>query len=141
VTNTPKGRRRPVADDMAALFAFIAAGLSLRKACRKMGIDPSHTHTFIDSDADLRQHYARAREQRADHYAELGLKIGVGVFKGEGEPDRARVALDAIKWAVGRMAPKSGPVQRIAHSFDDMTPEERQARIVELQAEIARDGS
>ncbi|WP_236627758.1 hypothetical protein, partial [Caulobacter sp. B11] len=67
--------------------------MSLRKACRRLGLDPPSTHTWLEDDRDRRQQYARAREQRAEIYAEKGLTIGLAAATGKLKADGARVAL------------------------------------------------
>jgi hypothetical protein len=81
-------------------------------------------HALLDSTDALRAHYARARESRADIFQEQGLSVtmaaatGRQIDLGDGrrvtiKPDGARVALDAIKWATARMAPKTAPAAKL----------------------------
>lgn len=142
------GKRRPEAADLEPLMNLVAEGKSLRGACQDLGLDPPSTHRWVTEDEARSQHYTRAKEQRAEVLAEQALTIGLAAATGQQvngksiKPDGARVAIDAIKWAAGRMSPKTAPIQRVAHSFEDMTPEERRARIAELQREVALgDGS
>jgi hypothetical protein len=101
-----KGKRRPKPADLPSIIEDVADGLSLRKACEKAGLNVSHTHTAIDADQALREHYARAREQRAEGIAEQILTVANGALTGRIDSDRARVAIDAFKWTAGKMAPK-----------------------------------
>ena len=50
--------------------------------------------------------YARAREDQADHDADKIGDIAEQVVKGKLEPQAARVAIDAYKWAAGKRKPK-----------------------------------
>jgi len=102
-----KGKRRPKSTDLPSVIADVADGMSLRKACEKAGLNVSHTHTAIDADPELREHYARAREHRSDALAEQALTLGLAAAAGRMEPNGVRVAIDAIKWVAGRMNPKA----------------------------------
>lgn len=126
------GKRRPSAEDIPAVLLLVSEGKSLRASCADLGLDPPSTHTFIDADEGLRQQYARAREQRAEVLAEEALTYGRAAAAGKVKPDGARVAIDAIKWATARMAPRTAPVQRI-----DLTSRTRQMTDDEIAAEIA----
>ncbi|MFZ5669113.1 MAG: hypothetical protein ACOY4K_06440 [Pseudomonadota bacterium] len=133
-----KGQRRPIVEDVPRIMELIAEGKSLRAACAKLGLHAPSTHTFIDGDDGLREQYARAKEQRAEHYQEdvltvtkaaaLGLKVNGQKVDAAG----ARAYLEATKWATARMAPKSAPVQRV-----DVTGRVRQMTDAEIAAEIA----
>lgn len=132
-------KRRPEPSDIDDLMDIICNGKSLRKACEELGLDPPSTHRWLEGNEDRRQHYARAREMRADYFQEQALTLSLSAALGKkvGEhsvdPAGARVALDAIKWATARMAPKSEPTKKIAinHLFNG-TDEELDAAIAEL---------
>lgn len=140
-------KRRPEPADLEGILYRIADGESLRAACRALGLDPPSVHHWLDEDEGRRQQYARAREQRAEVLAEQALNLGMAAATGQQvngrtiKPDGARVAIDAIKWATARMAPKTAPVQRVSHSFEDLTDEELDARIAaKLAGPDALDG-
>jgi hypothetical protein len=128
-------QRRPEPADLEELLCLVAEGISLRAACEKLGLHTPSTHTWLDNDDGRREQYARAREQRAEYLAEQALTIGMAAATGHVvngrsiKPDGARVAIDAIKWAAARMAPKTAPVHRVAHSFETLSDEELDARI------------
>ncbi|MBI5940141.1 MAG: hypothetical protein HY859_06920 [Caulobacterales bacterium] len=132
------GQRRPTEEDMPRFMELVSEGKSLREACRKLELHAPSTHTFIDSDDGLREQYARAKEQRAEHYQEdvltvtkaaaLGLKVNGQKVDAAG----ARAYLEATKWATARMAPKTAPVQRL-----DLTSRTRQMTDAEIAEEIA----
>ncbi len=69
----------------------------------------------------------------------LGIAAATGQqFEGKAiKSDGARVALDAIKWAVGRMQPNSGPVVRVRHSVEGMTDAELDEQLRGFGAQIA----
>jgi hypothetical protein len=50
--------------------------------------------------------YARAREDQADHDADKIGDIAERVVEGEIDPQAARVAIDAYKWAAGKRKPR-----------------------------------
>ena len=50
--------------------------------------------------------YARAREDQADHDADKIGDIAEQVVKGAVDPQSARVAIDAYKWAAGKRKPR-----------------------------------
>lgn len=96
-------------------------GLSLTKACEFEGM-PSHS-TFcrwMDDDKELANHYARAREIRADLLFEqmfdiannerettITTETANGITRTTRDNEqRSKLQIDAIKWAIARMAPK-----------------------------------
>lgn len=137
----PTGQRRPTADDMAEFMAKVAEGGqqgSLRAVCKAMGLHAPSTHTFIHADDGLKAQYEAAKEQRADCLQEDALAVakaaalGMTVDNKKVDAAGARVLLEAIKWAAGRMAPKTAPVQRL-----DITSRTRNMTDDEIAAEIA----
>ncbi len=135
------GQRRAKLEDAQAVFEIVAEGKSLRAACRELGLHTPSTHTLIDSDSGLREQYARAREGRAEVLQEDGLTITKAAALGQSvnghkiDPAGARVYLDALKWAAARMAPKTAPVQRVAHTFSHLSDEELAAEIATLSGD------
>lgn len=138
-----QAQRRPSREDIPAVLEQVAGGASLRKACSTLGLHTPSTHTFIDEDDDLREQYARAREQRADKLAEDALSVGMAAALGqqhEGrkvDPAGARVLLDTIKWITARMAPKTAPVSRHSHEFGSLSDADLDARIAAKEAAMA----
>lgn len=143
MTETTKARL-PKPDDMPGIFEAIAEGKSLRAACRQAGLHCPSTHTYIANDAGLNEQYARAKEQRADVFAEESLAItkaaalGMAVDGRKVDANGARVYLDAIKWNAARMAPKTAPVTRFSHEFESLTDAELDARLAALEASVAQ---
>lgn len=141
------GQRRPREEDLTPLLEIFWEGHSLRTACEKLGLHVPSTSTWLHSDADRREQYVRAREGRAEALQEEGLTItkasAVGALVNGKKVDAAgaRAYLDAIKWATARMAPKTAPVQRVAVSYENMTSEERRARMDEIDAELRAEAS
>ena len=82
----------------------IAQGYSLRGI---VAFDPhvpsrSTVHRWLREHAEFRDQYAHAQERRADAYFEMALEAA------HSEPDvqRARLIVDTLKWAAGRLSPK-----------------------------------
>lgn len=151
---TPKGRRKCRREDLPAIFEEMQEGRSLRSLCIARGINPSSAHDLIESDDALKDHYARTREVQAEFHEDQVLSIARAAALGQSIPvngkettvdvNGARVLIDAVKWAAGRMAPKAGPVQRVAHSFEEGDVIENRKRLADLlakrQAEAAAAG-
>jgi hypothetical protein len=57
---------------------------------------------WIEEDEGLRNQYVRAREDQATHLADEIIEI----VDAEDDPARARVRMDARKWAASKLAPK-----------------------------------
>lgn len=137
-------QRRPTPEDIPAVLDKVAEGSSLRAACRALGLHAPSTHTAIDSDAGLREQYVRAREQRAETLQEEGLTVTKAAALGQEvngqkvDASGARAYLEAIKWAAGRMAPKTAPVQRVQLEFGDLPDDEIADRIAALEARLGR---
>lgn len=111
------GKRRPAAEDIPDVILRVSEGLSLRKACEELGLHAPSTHTFIDDDPTFREQYARAREIRGEVFGEQVLTVAAAVVAKKIKPDAGRVAIDAYKWAAGRMAPKAwGDKQQHEHT-------------------------
>ena len=67
---------------------------------------------WIVSDQEFREHYAQAREAAGFAHSDKMIEIAQDVLSKEGvDPNRARVAMDILKWNAERMAPKSHVVR------------------------------
>jgi len=144
--------RRPRPDDFPTIFHMMAVdGNSLRQACRKLGIDQPSVSAVIREDEALRHQYTHAREALGELDAENVLTTARACMAGQIPPDRARVAIDAFKWAAGQRAPKQwgqsnvrvtgedGGAIKLEHSVSADSPLERlTSRIAGL---IASDGT
>ncbi|MFV3090167.1 hypothetical protein ACNJYG_06680 [Pseudomonas sp. GW6] len=104
-----------------AVCAVLAEGMSLRKVCQLPGMPAMST--FLrwladESNAELREQYARAREAQADALAEdileiadFGLNDTYTDDEGKVHVDhdviaRSRLRVDARKWLASKMSPK-----------------------------------
>ncbi len=78
--------------------------VSLHKLCREFPEIPSISvvMVWLSEDATFQERYARAREKQADIHADSLLEIA----DTEEDPNRARVRIDARKWAAGKRAPQ-----------------------------------
>jgi hypothetical protein len=98
--------RNPTPEDFPVILDAIANGKSLRAICKEIGVHHSAASSAMRADDDLASQYARAREERADYYAESILTTAQATLAGRFKPDAARVAIDAFKWTASKMAPK-----------------------------------
>ena len=129
-----------------AVLEAISTGLSVRKACEQAGV----AETTFRANVDAAQ-YARAREACAHSIAEEILEIAdngkndwmeqngredVGwVLNGE-HVQRSKLRVDARKWLLSKIAPKSyGDKQAIEHSGPDGTPIQHQNVFSEVSDE------
>lgn len=116
ITAHGAGKRRPKADDMPQVFARMLEGLSLRKVCDELGLDPPSTLHFIEADDRLRHQYALARAVRGDEYGVQVALIAAAVAAGKMKPEAGRVAMDGFKWTAARMAAK-GWGDKVSHEL------------------------
>ena len=86
----------------------IAEGHSLVSILKEDPELPTYTTImkWLKDFPEFAENYARAREDQADHDADKIGDIAKRVVKGELEPNAARVAIDAYKWAAGKRKPK-----------------------------------
>lgn len=89
------------------MLSEISSGSSMREVCSKHGVALT---TFFDwvSSEEWAEHYARAREARADiKFEELEDVSEQAVMAGNAvEVAGLRLKADNIKWMLGKMAPK-----------------------------------
>lgn len=83
--------------------AQIAGGKSLRSVCAADGMPTLETiRVWLIDDPVFSVQYARAREEQADFYADEITEIA----DTEADPNKARVRIDARKWAASKLKPK-----------------------------------
>lgn len=81
----------------------IAEGLGLEAICKQEGLpDARSVYRWLAENEEFRQRYARAREEQAETFADQVIEIA----DTEEDPNRARVRIDARKWAAAKHAPK-----------------------------------
>lgn len=95
------------------LCESLADGQSLRALCSAENMpDKSTVFRWLSAHEEFRDQYARAREWQADSHADDVVFIS----DTEEDPARARVRIDARKWAAGKQnAPKYGDKVDLNH--------------------------
>ena len=122
----------------------IALGESLRAICSEKGMPCRMTvFKWIRDFPSFADQYARAREDQAESFADDVVRIA----DQELDPNRARVRIDARKWAAGKLKPKvygdkvqtevtgadGGPIETV-----ELTPREVAQRAAFLLAKGAK---
>lgn len=140
---TAKGQRRPKDADIDKVLEAISEGRALRAICRELGIHVPTTNAMLKRTTDeLRERYAHAREDRVEALGEEVLTIArAAALKKQIDGQDvdvagARVLIDAVKWLGGRMDPRNNATHRVHVQYEDITPDERRARIADYQARI-----
>lgn len=89
------------------IVEMIADGISLKRICELDGMPRKASfYRWMDSKQDLRDKYARAKDDAADALADDIEDIANAVLKGVYDPAAARVAVDAKKWIASKLKPK-----------------------------------
>lgn len=102
----PVRRSESVVQDM--LWRVAGDARSLRDVCQDEDMPSYKTaYDWLNADPDMRARYEMARAERGDFHGEQVLEIARQVREGELEPQAGKVAIDGVKWAAGRMAPKA----------------------------------
>lgn len=99
----------PFTDEVAdRILHGIAEGNSLVSILKEDDELPSYTTVmkWLREYPEFAANYARAREDQADNDADKIGDIAEQVVKGKIDPQAARVAIDAYKWAAGKRKPK-----------------------------------
>jgi hypothetical protein len=141
MTEEAKGQRRPTSEDIDAVLEKISEGKALRAACRELGLHASSTSAVLKSEA-VGARYAHARADRVEVMAEEVLTVsraaalGAEVNGKKVDAAGARVYIDTVKWLAGRMDPKGEPPKNVYVQYEDITPEQRRAKIAQYQARI-----
>lgn len=103
------GRPSAYSEELAEqIVTRLIAGESLASISRSAEMPHEATlHRWrADKDHPFREHYAHARACQGIGFGEKVAQIGISCLLGKVAPDAARVAIDALKWSAGRMAPK-----------------------------------
>lgn len=90
------------------ILTGIAEGNSLVTILREDEDLPSYATVmkWLRTNPEFAALYVRAREDQADHDADKIGDIAEAVALGKIEPNAARVAIDAYKWAAGKRKPR-----------------------------------
>ena len=82
-------------------------GRSLRSVCEDKDMPDSATvFEWKKRHEGFVQQYAHATEERGLSYGDFISDLVFDVLNGDYEVDRARLALDGLKWTAARLAPK-----------------------------------
>jgi len=102
----PIGRPSDYTPELAELLCDkIAEGQPVLAICDDPGLPSRKTfYRWLEAHEDFRHKYARARAIQADALAEKALLRGLASTPETAQADR--VALDALKWSAGKIAPK-----------------------------------
>jgi hypothetical protein len=102
----------------------IAEGNSLVSILKEDEELPSYTTVmkWLRQFPEFAANYARAREDQADHDADKIGDIAEQVVQGKVDPQAARVAIDAYKWAAGKRKPKVYGEKMMVGGSEDMAP-------------------
>ncbi|MBS5835233.1 MAG: hypothetical protein KIC74_00165 [Neisseria sp.] len=85
----------------------IAHGKSLRAICAEDDMPSTSTVCkWLNENQDFSEQYARARGRQADHYFEEIVEIADSVEADSAAVAKARLQVDARKWAASKLAPK-----------------------------------
>jgi hypothetical protein len=112
IANKPErkitGRPPRYTDDLAKEFCRrIAMGRSLRSVCEDKDMpDSSTVFEWKKKQEGFSELYAYATEERGLSYGDFISDLVFDVLNGDYEVDRARLALDGLKWTAARLAPK-----------------------------------
>jgi hypothetical protein len=123
----------------ATVLAAIEEGASLRAACRAVGMSTSTWYDATDSDEALALRYARARERCLAAWADDIIYIADSCEPSADAIAHAKVAIDSRKWTLAKLMPnKYGDRVAVDNTHRiEMTPEQMDARIAELQRALA----
>jgi len=115
----------PFTDEVAdRILHGIAEGNSLVSILKEDDELPSYTTVmkWLREYPEFAANYARAREDQADHDADKIGDIAEQVVAGKVDPQAARVAIDAYKWAAGKRKPKVYGEKMMVGGSADMDP-------------------
>lgn len=122
---TKMGRPTVYTEDMAnRICEGLTEGKSLITVLKENPDTPTYTTVmqWLKDKPDFADKYRRAREHQADHDADKIGEIAQKVITGELDPNAARVAIEAYKWAAGKRKPKVYGEKLALGGSDDMAP-------------------
>ena len=102
------GRPSKYSDEMAEnICEKIANGRSLRSICAEDGMPTTSTVCkWLIENKEFSEQYARARTRQADYFFEEIVEIADSVEADSAAVMKARLQVDARKWAASKIAPK-----------------------------------
>lgn len=87
-------------EELASICDQLTTGKSLRAICRELGKPESTVRYWFRENGGSFAQYARARELQADSYFDQILDIADDTTM---TPEDRRIAIDARKWAAGKL--------------------------------------
>lgn len=107
-TKRKTGRPSKYSDEMAEkICEKIANGRSLRSICAEDGMPTTSTVCkWLIENKEFSEQYARARTRQADYFFEEIVEIADSVEADSAAVAKARLQVDARKWAASKIAPK-----------------------------------
>jgi hypothetical protein len=98
----------PFDDKEARFIEIIANNGTLDDVAAALNVHRTTPLRWLREDAtgELRNHYARAREDQGDLSADEIKDAARRVARGEIDPQAGRVLIDALKWDAGKRKPK-----------------------------------
>ncbi len=116
----------------------LALGRPLIRICEDDGM-PGYSTVIAwrAEDAEFQAMYARAREEQADWHAEEIIEIA----DTEPDPNKARVRIDARKWAASKLKPKTygDRLQLDADVRIELTDDQLESRLAQLLGKTGAD--
>ena len=129
------------ADVQERICTMLAGGMSLKRILENEPGMPSRdtVYKWLIEDADFSDNYTRAREAQADFYADEITDIA----DTEDDPNKARVRIDARKWAAGKLKPKvyGDRLQLDADMNVNMTDAQLESRLTKLLGKAGAAGA
>lgn len=104
----PIGRPTKYSQEMAdKICGLISNGMSLRAICNVNGMPARGTvYQWLNENLEFQDQYTRARVEQADYFAEEIVEIADSVEADSAAVAKARLQVDARKWAASKLAPK-----------------------------------
>lgn len=104
----PVGRPSKFSQDLAErICEQIAHGKSLRAVCAEDDMPSTSTVCkWLFENQEFSEQYARARDKQADYFAEEIIEIADNVEAESASVAKAKLQIDARKWAASKIAPK-----------------------------------
>lgn len=101
MTGRPSSYSAEIADEICEA---IASGGALYRLCKERAGFPheSTVYDWLERHKEFAEKYARARERQQDRRVDEIIAIA----DEDDDPNRARVRIDARKWAASKLAPK-----------------------------------
>lgn len=104
----PIGRPSKFSQDLAEkICEQIAHGKSLRAICAEDDMPSTSTVCkWLNENQDFSEQYTRARSEQADYFVEEIVEIADNVTAESAAVAKAKLQIDARKWAASKIAPK-----------------------------------